>query len=762
VWNEGKSKWDKQPVSAHTGKTTDVTAPTSWSTFDLASAQFQTHGAAHSLGGLGFVLGYDSGITGVDLDDVFTSTGGVLSELRYRIADALNSYTELSPSRTGLHVLTRATFAGGRRAEGVEVYGQGRFFTVTGEPFGSPRALALRQAEIDGLVSEIDAKRQQSAPAPLNWLAEPRMDDRAVYDMAAHAQNGAKFLDLWEGRWQQHYASQSEADYALINILGFYSDAPTQIARMWHMTALAQRDKGRRQDYVSGMIARSQDRKPPLVAIPTLPAVVSTSPVVQANTGPVYDSAPAFDAEDAEESAVKNNDCFIAREGMVKVIADWFAAQSIYPMPELALVGALGLMAGIVGRQYQFQKQGLNLYMLFLAETGAGKDALGTGMSRIFDAVCTTPPDFIPTVNNLNGNGCPAARTFMGPSRLSGKGLLRKFEQSDSLSMVSVLPEFSQTITSMAHKNANEGLRDFQHVLLEFYTKSAHGATYSGSMNADKAKDIAPLLSPAFTMLCEGTPGRFYKALNEDMVTDGLMARFIVIEREGYAEHNPSFAQFAEVPVEIKDYITKLCLHVLQLKQNGDVRIDVNMTPEAEAYSERLREDYRKRGVSSASEVHKFLWLRAHQNLSRIAALVAVSCDPFRPVVTADQLHWANKIIYRQCMLIVGKFRRGEVGMAETNDAEQYQLLRQTIEKFVACSPDTLRSYPKTTTDAKLAGLIPYSFLQTRLANQNAFKTDRRGSSAALKAIIETAIRAGLLNKARLNGSNGDFYSIEV
>jgi putative DNA primase/helicase len=53
-------------------------------------------------------------------------------------------YVEASPSGTGVHIIVEGTARGGRarkkvRLEGeavgeIEMYGQGRFFTITGEP----------------------------------------------------------------------------------------------------------------------------------------------------------------------------------------------------------------------------------------------------------------------------------------------------------------------------------------------------------------------------------------------------------------------------------------------------------------------------------------------------------------------------------------------------------------------------------------------------------------------------------------------------
>jgi hypothetical protein len=68
------------------------------------------------------------------------------------------------------------------------------------------------------------------------------------------AANGAKFSDLWEGRWQQHFTTQSEADAGLIDALMFYSPnhMPNieQVKRLFLSSALGQRAKAERPDYL--------------------------------------------------------------------------------------------------------------------------------------------------------------------------------------------------------------------------------------------------------------------------------------------------------------------------------------------------------------------------------------------------------------------------------------------------------------------------------------------------------------------------------
>jgi hypothetical protein len=87
--------------------------------------------------------------------------------------------------------------------------------------------------------------------------------DKEIIDVAINASNGDKFLKLHKGEWQDFYGSQSEADFAYIDIIAFYTKNRAQIVRIFRSSALGKRDKAKRIDYVDGMVNRSFDRMLP-------------------------------------------------------------------------------------------------------------------------------------------------------------------------------------------------------------------------------------------------------------------------------------------------------------------------------------------------------------------------------------------------------------------------------------------------------------------------------------------------------------------
>jgi putative DNA primase/helicase len=103
-----------------------VNVPSTWGTYDQAKKAQESGG----FDGIGFVLG--EGIFGIDFDH---ATDEMVKE-----ALSLGSYTEWSPSGHGVHVIGRSGLRlSGRKKGSVELYMEGRYFTVTGAAVaGSP------------------------------------------------------------------------------------------------------------------------------------------------------------------------------------------------------------------------------------------------------------------------------------------------------------------------------------------------------------------------------------------------------------------------------------------------------------------------------------------------------------------------------------------------------------------------------------------------------------------------------------------------
>jgi putative DNA primase/helicase len=126
VWKAVGEKPDKIPFSARTGRKASSTNLMTWSTFGEALEAYESGEYA----GLGFVFCSGDPYTGVDLDSC-VGEDGQIAGWALEIVRYFDSFTELSATATGLHIIARGEVPN-RRKGNVEVYSSKRFFTVTG------------------------------------------------------------------------------------------------------------------------------------------------------------------------------------------------------------------------------------------------------------------------------------------------------------------------------------------------------------------------------------------------------------------------------------------------------------------------------------------------------------------------------------------------------------------------------------------------------------------------------------------------------
>jgi putative DNA primase/helicase len=126
-WQKGK--WDKPPLQSHTGNLASTTSPQTWSTFEAAIDTYNSG----SMDGIGFVFAKKNRLVGIDLDHCRNSETGIIDAWALEIIRTIWSYTELSPSGTGIHIIGGGTLPGpGKKTPQIEMYDTGRYFTITG------------------------------------------------------------------------------------------------------------------------------------------------------------------------------------------------------------------------------------------------------------------------------------------------------------------------------------------------------------------------------------------------------------------------------------------------------------------------------------------------------------------------------------------------------------------------------------------------------------------------------------------------------
>ena len=118
--------------------------------------------------GVGHVLG--EGIAGIDIDDCRDPYAGVIAPWAQSVIDDLNSYTEVSPSKTGVKIWVKVDPSlslkgkNHHRPDGsaIEMYVGGKYFTVTSDHLpGTPTAIEERTEQFVRLHRQLTAGRDR-------------------------------------------------------------------------------------------------------------------------------------------------------------------------------------------------------------------------------------------------------------------------------------------------------------------------------------------------------------------------------------------------------------------------------------------------------------------------------------------------------------------------------------------------------------------------------------------------------------------------
>ncbi|OSM01799.1 DUF3987 domain-containing protein [Magnetofaba australis] len=237
----GNGKRTKEPINPYTGRRASVSDPNHWATYAQAMEALFRYEAA----GLGFVFTHNDPYCGIDLDGCRDPRSREIAPWAMEIIRALDSYTEISPSGSGVHVIVQAPLpAGGNRRGQVEMYAQGRYFTMSGDILaGTPFTVCERAQAVQAIHRRWIVGGGEILSPKIATMEKPRAPelgtpDAAVVARAKSAANGHKFAALFSGNASE-YASESEATLALLNMLAYWTDGDAvQMERIFRACGL--------------------------------------------------------------------------------------------------------------------------------------------------------------------------------------------------------------------------------------------------------------------------------------------------------------------------------------------------------------------------------------------------------------------------------------------------------------------------------------------------------------------------------------------
>jgi hypothetical protein len=771
---------DKVPLTLRDGKlvATSATRPSEWMDFATAAQAawdrrdvVTTHVTKEDVTvqrvgyDLGFVLHEADPFSCIDLDVKDAETHPSKPELwttpddfqRFvSIIDTFGSYTERSRSGKGIHVWVKGNIGRGFRRDGVEVYSQERYIICTGDVYVD--APVRHQEQV--LQNMVARMRPVAVEIELEEL-EPDVDDWYVFQVAAQAANADKFWALWRGRWDDlGFPSQSEADLALMSMFTFYSVSNAQCRRLFRESALGKREKATKSDYhVDRMLKMIRERQAREAAVElsgimqAAEQVAALRAAVEAAQGgasaasdsrevvqlsqpgqgdPVQPPAPAASqvaqlAPVPEQVRQEGESGIPWPPGFVGALSKFIYENSWRPIKEVSIVGALGLMAGLCGKAWHIPQSGLNLYIVLVARSAIGKEAMHTGVSTIV-------------------NHCQAKCRWFGNfvdfnEYVSGPALVKACLANNSF--VNVSGEWGKRLKRMAQDDGREGpLSSLRTQMTNLYQKSGPQSIAGGLGYSSADSSVASVAGVAYSMIGESTPGTFYEALTESMMEDGFLSRFLVI---GYDGDRPvANKRLLEVPDDALVAALVAICEQAHSQNNLGASQQVGRTEEAAAIMAAFGEECDEQITRTDDESRRQMWNRAELKALRIAALLAVGDHYLSPCISREHIEWAIELVRRDIAMMQKRLEGGDIGSGDkARERKVVHILRDYITR--GSIPKSYRVPPQMHKD----GLVPRNYLQVRTQSVSAFHGHKLGANRALEETVAACIANGWLMEVK-------------
>lgn len=679
----------------------------------------------------------------------------------------LDSYTERSKSGKGIHIWVRGNIGKGFRRDGVEIYSQERFIISTGDAYVT-KGIENREPLLLNMVHQM---RPLAKVVELEELPE-EADDWYILHVAANAANSDKFLKLFKGLWREDefgFPSQSEADLALMSMFTFYSPSNAQCRRLFRESGLGKREKAVKDDkYINFTLKTIRDRQAREAhiemsallqaaenvrqlaqeeiaklqgGVPAAPAVDgpfgaapprTVTPLQVPGTGePVATPAPA-EAQLAQLAPVTPAAIRAAEDGLrwppgfVGALAQYIFNSSFLPIKEVSITAALGLMAGICGKAWHIPKSGLNLYIVLVARSAIGKEALHDGIAGVVNACLSKSPIF--------GNFVDFTEFASGPALIKAC--------ANNQSFVNVSGEWGRRMKRIANEDDREGpMTTLRTQMTNLYQKSAPRSIVGGIGYSSTENNIEALTSVAYSMVGESTPQTFYDSLTESMMEDGFLSRFLVIQYEG--DRPAENANIIEYPDDA------LVRYLCDMANKADVNngkgesMPVLRTEEAA----RLLSDFSTRSAnnirSTTDESRRQMWNRATLKALRIAGLLAVGDNFSNPVIQVEHAQWAIDLVLADIAIMKKRLEGGDVGL---NDSSRERKLVEVMKSYIAKPVPASYKIPDAMREA---GIVPRNYLQTRISRVSSFYKHKFGASKALDETLHQMIANGFIMEVK-------------
>ncbi len=402
--------------------------------------------------------------------------------------------------------------------------------------------------------------------------------------------------------------------------------------------------------------------------------------------------------------------------------AQFIFNRSYSPVREVAIAATLGLLAGVCGRGCQtYTDKDLALYLILVARSGIGKDAIHEG---------------IPLMIKLASN--PMADRFVrAQDFVSGEALHKEVLREPGF--LNLQGEFGRKLKRMSEPR-DTPMQNFRTVMTNAYAKQhLEGKSYSNSEN-----NLLSVNRPALSFLGETTPSTFFECLTTDMMADGFLSRFLCVNYEG-DKPLQNRRRNAELNPEDLEMWKALVGHMVpyQIPINTPPPCIVQPNEDAREKLEYFEEDCRSNLNATEDESERQVWNRAHLKALKVASLLAVADNYLNPIITIQHVAWALNLVRFDIEMFQSRKKSGDIGVDD--DARERKLIAFLKDYLVKPAPASY-GIPRGMQENSI---VTRAYLQRRAVSLPAFYNHRFGGKKALEDAISSLIANGYLQEIK-------------
>jgi hypothetical protein len=351
-------------------------------------------------------------------------------------------------------------------------------------------------------------------------------------------------------------------------------------------------------------------------------------------------------------------DALLHVPGLVNDVMQYTLASAPYPEPVLAFAGALALQAFLAGRKVRDAMDNrTNLYVLSLANSGVGKDHARKVNARILVAA--------------------GLADGLGTSFASGEGIEdRLLVQPATLFQVDEIDGLLLRV-SQARDARHEHIVS---MLLQMYSSAA--SVYV--MRAKAGHERAVIDQPCLCLFGTAVPKHFYEALSTRLMTNGFLARLLVLEcgKRGAGRDDTSLT-IPSVVIESAHWWAGFRAGGNLDEEHPTPRMVAHDADASAVFRDlRLQADTEYDQAQTANDpAGMAIWARAYEKARRLALIYACSACREDPMIDRAGAEWAGAFVLHQTRRMLFMARRYA---CESNfDAKRKRLI-EVLEQWRA------------------------------------------------------------------------------